>query len=151
MNREQLRNFRKNLKKSSLPEQVQEDIIERLLIQSSNPVSCYEGEKVRLDYARITSYKDWDRLRPEYKEFVEKHKNDIFTVEFDPVKKETKAENLETMVQLKEDPTVPKFLFWAGDLIPINGLDKNNKKSKKSELEEFTHKLDERIEELKNR
>ena len=86
--------------------------------RTQNPVTTWEGEKVKLDYNRISTYPDWPEMRNEYKEWVTAHKDDVFTVEFDPVKKEAKSPKVNKVVQLVEDTTSPKWLFFAGDLIP---------------------------------
>ena len=67
---------------------------------------------------RIISNKDWPKLNPNYRNFVESNKNSIFTVEFDPIKKEKDSFDKDTLVQFVEDTTDPKWLFFVWDLIP---------------------------------
>mgnify|MGYP000349257298 CR=1 FL=1 len=47
------------------------------------------------------------------------HKDEIFTVEYDKTKKEKKANDMKTMVCLKEDTTDPKWLFHASCLTEV--------------------------------
>jgi len=73
-----------------------------------------DGTKVKLRYEQIIGRKDYDGLNQKYKDFVESHKESTMTVEFDEAVNKKYA-----LVALKEDETVPKFLFWEGDLLPI--------------------------------
>lgn len=109
-------------------------------------VSCFEGEKVKINYERIKNSKDWEKLRKEYKDFVESHKDDVFTVEFDPVKKALKAKTVDLLVQLKEDTTNPKWLFQARDLIPLPG-----QKRPKDKQEEYKEYIDNFVTDLENK
>lgn len=68
-----------------------------------NPITAWEGEKVTLDYNRIISYPDWKRMREDYRNWVTEHKNDVFTVEFDPLKKERQTVDYNSFVQFVED------------------------------------------------
>lgn len=70
-----------------------------------------EGSKVKLNYNKITNRKDYNNLVPEYKEFIEKNKDRIFTVEYDKDRK-----NMPIWVCLAEDDTPVKWLFYVGDL-----------------------------------
>lgn len=151
MNREERRKFDKKLQKAGFSSEQRNNINVRLKTQdlklTENPTTCWEGEKVKLDYNRITSYPDYSQLRPEYREFIEANKNKVFTVEFDPFKKERAIQNVDSMVQLEEDTTKPKWLFWAGDLIPIKGQRKPHVKTKEEIYMEGITKL---IEEVRN-
>lgn len=114
-------------------------------------VRCFEGEKVKINYEQIKSSKDWDKLSLRYKEFVETHKDEIFTVEFDPVKKELNAKTKDLLVQLEEDETRPKWLFQARDLIPLPGQTKPKDKQEeyKEYVENFVAELENKIKEDK--
>lgn len=140
MEKDKIKLIKKALRKTNLPLESQEAIINKLIYHSDNPTTCYEGQKVMLDYERITSYQDWPRMRDEYKDFIISHKDDIFTVEFDEQKKLNGDSNYDSMVQLKEDTTKPKFLFWAGDLIPVT-----QKEKEKTELEKYMETVDAQI------
>lgn len=96
-------------------------MIERLSSKTRNPITCWEGEKVTLDFERLSHYKDYEKLRQEYKEFIEMNRSKVFTVEFDPYRKAHDTKDKASLVQLVEDESDPKWLFWAGDLIPLPG------------------------------
>ena len=63
-------------------------MIDRLSTKTRNPISCWEGEKVKLDFERLANYKDYEKLSDRYKEFIENNRSAVFTVEFDPYRKE---------------------------------------------------------------
>ena len=67
-----------------------------------------DGDKVCLRYNRITKSPDFTRKNPRYQEFVESHKNDIFTVKH--------VEGKVTFVELEEDTTDPKWWWHEMDL-----------------------------------
>ena len=72
MNREQRRQTVKNFQKKGLKRESAETIVERMdFTEHHFSRDVWEGEKVKLNYNRITHYKDWKILRQEYKDFVE--------------------------------------------------------------------------------
>lgn len=141
MNREERRAAVKKLTKKGLTKESAETFVKRMSAITTNPVTVWEGEKVTLDYNRIITYPDWKQLREEYRNWVTEHKNDVFTVEFDASKKENQADDYNSFVQLVEDETKPKWLFWAGDLIPVEGQTKPDTKTEKL-TKEFNEKVD---------
>ena len=125
-NRQQRRELARKLRKKGLPREVAEAYAERLSSETINNRYCWEGEKVKLDLLQLTSYKEWKSEdlgpnRKKYQEWVLAHANDEFTVEYDPIRKANNAKDIHSIVQLKEDETEPKWLFWAGDLIQLPG------------------------------
>jgi len=114
MNREQRRSKIKELQKKGLSNNEAKEVLERYLHPT---ISLYEGTKVKINYEEMTSHPDWPKLNPRLRDFVESHKDDIYTVEYDPVKKNNNAPDKRSMVCLKEDETNPKWLFFASDLI----------------------------------
>lgn len=74
-----------------------------------------EGTKVKINYNNISSQPDYSNKNPKYIDFVEKHKDDIFTVEYDPKRKQDSY-----LVCLKEDNNPIKWLWLVTDLIKIN-------------------------------
>ena len=111
MNREQKRQFKKHLSKIS----TKKEIKQRPTFVDRTDLSIPEGSKVQLNIERITTRKDYSRMRDSYKEFVEKHKDTIFTVEYDP-----KHTYEPLWVCLAEDPTPIKWLFYIGDLFVVH-------------------------------
>lgn len=121
MNREQRRQTVKNLQKKGLKRESAETFVERMdFTEHSFNRDVWEGEKVKLNYDRITHYKDWKILRQEYKDFVEANKDTVFTVEFDDIRKKEaeKSKGISSLCQFVEDTTPVKWLFYAIDLIP---------------------------------
>jgi hypothetical protein len=110
MNRKQRRKLSKYMKKKDS----YFDILKHLDDIDNNKVLYEEGESVKLNYESITSQPDYQNMNPKYIEFVETHKNDAFTVEYDLRHKENP-----TLVCLKEDQSDPKWLWWVEFLIKI--------------------------------
>ena len=65
--------------------------------------SIQEGTKVKLNVKAIQSDRNYPRMTEQYKAFVEKHKDTIFTVEYDE-----KFGKNPKIVMLKEDTSDPK-------------------------------------------
>lgn len=146
MNRADRRAAVKKLTKGGLTRESAQTFVKRMTDRTSNPVTAWEGEKVKLDYERMISYPDWKQLREDYRNWVTEHKDDVFTVEFDPVKKAGKVGNVNKVVQLVEDTTSPKWLFFAGDLIP-----EPNQVKPKTDLENYMDTVDDVINSLKDK
>lgn len=70
---------------------------------------------MQLDIDRIKQHPGWDDRRPEYREFCESNVGCTFTVEYDNAR-----ESSHWLVCLAEDQTVPKWLFWSGDLKKVD-------------------------------
>lgn len=146
MNRAERRATVKKLTKNGVTRASAETFVKRMNDRTQNPVTTWEGEKVKLDYNRISTYPDWPEMRKEYREWVTVHKDDVFTVEFDPVKKKAKSQNVNKVVQFVEDTTSPKWLFFAGDLIP-----EPNQVKPKTDLENYMSTIDDVINSLKDK
>ena len=120
MNRQEKRDLVKNLRKRGATKEQAISFMERITSNTNNPRYAFEGEKVKLDVARLMSYKEWDfSFSENYKKWVLAHKDDVFTVEYDEYRKQKNTKDLNSIVQLAEDETQPKWLFWSGDLIRI--------------------------------
>ena len=72
-----------------------------------------QGSKVKLNIKQIKSHPDHKKKTKAYRDWIDSHAEDIFTVEYD------KNNNPLVLVCLKEDTTSPKWLFWTGDLIEV--------------------------------
>jgi len=146
LNREQKREMIRRLRKQGLTKASAETCIIRMENKTENLPFSFEGEKVKIDFARIVSYPDWNELKENYRNWITEHKDEVFTVQFDPKRKEKNTNDVNTIVQLEEDTTEPKWLFWAGDLIPEK--DQPNK-DKKDEIVDNAHaELDAKIAEI---
>lgn len=116
MNRKQRREMEKELRKNGVSKQVAKDVV---AVRDGKEME--EGTKVKLNYKRIITHPDWKKkLRKEYKDWIETHKDDIFTVEWDEMRKSNNTVDKKIRVCLAEDTTVPKWLFLTTDLIPVS-------------------------------
>lgn len=109
MNRSQRRNFVKSAQKKGVDKSIAELYL-RVKQHGSVPQELQEGDRVRLNVENIKKHPDYGRLSQAYRDFVELHEDDVFTVVYDERRKEKPTE-----VCLEEDPT--GWLFWTGDLI----------------------------------
>lgn len=78
-----------------------------------------EGTKVKLNWELIKRHPDWKIQRKDYKEWVEAHKDEVFTVEWDENRKRNNTSDKKFLVCLKEDETDPKWLFYSSTLTPL--------------------------------
>lgn len=119
MNRPRRRELVKSLIKRGATKDTAEAFVARICSNSMNPRTAWEGEKVKLDVPRIASYKEWQKgFASKYRDWIIANRGRVFTVEYDPVRVRNNSKDKFSIVQLKEDETTPKWLFWAGDLIP---------------------------------
>lgn len=122
MNRAERRNTVKNLQKKGMKRDSARDFVDRVdyAEHSFAQEEHWEGEKVKLNYDRITSYRDYPKMHQAYKDFVEENKDKVLTVEFDEIRKKEAEKNKgkSSLVQFAEDTNEPKFLFFGVDLIP---------------------------------
>lgn len=70
-----------------------------------------EGDKVKLNVKNIKNHPDYLRVVDKYKDWIDAHCNEVFTIEFDK-----KYQNNSSLLCFREDTTIPKWLFWEGDL-----------------------------------
>lgn len=113
MNRQQKRNFQKNLNKTVKKNPMLSQLAS---LSDKAPVnreglSIPEGTKVQFRIEKMKSHPDWNKLDTKYKEFVEQHVDTVFTVVYD---EQYPVEPL--WVCLAEDPNPIKWLFYIGDL-----------------------------------
>lgn len=90
----------------------QGDFLDRIYLDIQSEI--HEGDKVKLRYEQITLRKDYPGLSKKYREFVESNKDTVFTAKIDE-----KIHGKYPLMELEEDETQPKFLFWTGDLEKI--------------------------------
>ena len=126
MNRAEKRNLAKRIKKMNknlnlgLNKAQLEQYIKFKEMQTESIV-LFEGDKVKIDYLGITSRVDYERRRPEYRDFIENNKDSVFTVKYDE-----KYRHNPWLVSLEEDTTEPRWLFTTSDLILIEKEKENN-------------------------
>ena len=126
MNRTERRNLAKKIKKVNKTlhlglnkTQLKEYI--KFKEEQMSSIVLFEGDKVKIDYESIISRVDYDKRRPEYRNFIEENKNAIFTVKYDE-----KYRNNPWLVSLEEDTTEPRWLFTTSDLILYKNEEKEN-------------------------
>lgn len=109
MNRQQRRAFVKKAQSKGISKNAAEAYIaikEAGLDKVSLPRQFQEDDKVKLDVEKIKGRKDYRKMNPKYKEFVESNADTVFTVHLER----------ETLISLKEQP---EWLFWSGSLIKV--------------------------------
>jgi hypothetical protein len=110
MNREQRRAAVKDLKSKGLSESVAKLwVAAGEKYRMGEPIS--EGTKVRLNLKSIMSDVNYERKTSRWKQFIQDHKDDEFSVEYIP-----ELTDHPTVVCLKEDPSEVKWTWWVGDL-----------------------------------
>ena len=62
---------------------------------------------------------DWKNQEEEFKQWVVENKDKIFTVEYEPVRKETNSYDRGLNVNFVEDTHEPKWLLHTDTLIPV--------------------------------
>lgn len=109
MNRQQKRAFVKKAQSKGISKNAAEAYLaikEAGLDKLSLPKQFQEGDKVKLDVEKIKGRKDYGKMNPKYKEFVESNADRVFTAHLER----------ETLISLKEQP---EWLFWSGSLIKV--------------------------------
>lgn len=109
MNRKARRDFVKKARKKGISKNTAEAYIaikEAGLDKLSLPKQFNEGDRVKLDVEKITSRKDYERLNPKYREFVESNRDTVFTAHLER----------DTLISFVEQP---EWLFWSGILIKV--------------------------------
>lgn len=111
MNRQQKRAFIKKAQGKGISKNVAEAYLaikEAGLDNVSLPKQFQEGDKVKLDVEKIKRRKDYEKMNPRYREFVESNADTVFTVHLER----------ETLISLVEQP---EWLFWSGSLVKVEG------------------------------
>lgn len=110
MNRKQKREFVKKAHSKGISKNTAEAYLaikEAGLDKLTLPKQFQEDDRVKLDVEKIKERKDYEKMNPRYKEFVESNADTVFTVHLER----------ETLISLKERP---EWLFWSGSLIKVN-------------------------------
>jgi hypothetical protein len=116
MNREVRRKYINTLKKQGFSKSEIDSVLAmKQLTENDNQEYLSEGQKVKLNLESIMNHPDYkknlDSNKLNYHNFVESHKDTIFTVEYDP-----KYMTNPYLVCLKEDDNNPRWLFHKLDL-----------------------------------
>ena len=121
MGRAEKRKLAKKLKhlQNTKPWEVQAIIKEeydRMLVENrtKNKDILMPGDKVQLDLEKIMQDPDWEKMKPEYKEYAMSHANNVFTLS-----KQAKQVGPYGLVCFEEDETDPKWLWFLGHVKKI--------------------------------
>ena len=93
--------------KTMIQDQYGRDVIDNRM----NKEVFAPDNKVMLDLEKLSKDPDWDKFRPEYKEFVKANADKVFTLTDKASQKGPFA-----LVSFVEDETDPKNLFFVGHL-----------------------------------
>lgn len=122
MNREQRRHMAKTMQNITDASPEAAILMMRAMmdeqIQSNKKPKFVPGDRVKLNYSKIISDKDYVRLVPSRKKFIEENKDAIFTVEYDP-----RHTNNPQVVCLSEDANDPKWLWFVKQLSKVKDED----------------------------
>ena len=116
MNRAQRRAEVRNLQRNGMKRNEARAMVEKY---RESDIPLEEGTAVKLNYEMMKRHPDWKIQRDDFKEWVEAHKDDVFTVEYDAKRKERNSSDMKYNVCLAEDTTEPKWLFYTSTLIPM--------------------------------
>lgn len=116
MNRKEKRDSLKFLKKkmteSGISKKEKNQFLSDMLTKY-NKDKYQEGAKVRLNYQKISERFNIDS-NPKFVQWVENHKDEIFTVEY-----EKKYQKNKTLCVFKEDDSEVRWLWFYQDLILV--------------------------------
>lgn len=115
MNRKERRAQVKYLQKNA---KISREAAKELVERRYSHQELEEGTKVKLNWELIKRHPDWAIQREDYREWVEAHKDEVFTVEWDENRKQNNTSDKKILVCLAEDTTDPKWLFYTSTLIP---------------------------------
>ena len=108
MNREQRRALTKRAQKDGMSKELAKTYAEIAsgTGEHTKPQDFEEGDNIRLNIEAIKARKNYERMSPMYKEFVEAAGDTVFTAHVERA----------NMISLAEEP---KWLFWSGDLVKV--------------------------------
>lgn len=111
MNRAQRRNFVKNQRKKGISKNDATrfaKIISNGVGTYSEPNEIAEDDKVMINIDSVKVRKNFDLMSEKYKDFVNSAEGKVFTAHVERT----------NSISLKEEP---KWLFWSGDLLKVEG------------------------------
>lgn len=109
MNREQKRALAKRAQKNGMKRELAKTFAEIAsgTGEHTKPQAFEEGDRVRINVDAVKARKNYERMSPMYKEFVDAAGDTVFTAHVERA----------NMISLAEEP---KWLFWSGDLIKVD-------------------------------
>ena len=73
------------------------------------------GDKVMFDLKKIAADPDYEKFKPEYRDYIINHAGDVFTL-----KKEAKQQGPWSLVSFCEDKTDPPWTWFVGHLKKVS-------------------------------
>ena len=114
MNREQKRNLKRAIKRGKINIDKTQKAFSDILQEKASAFGINKGDKVKLDYEKLTNDPNFPRMNEEWKRWIEDHKNTELTVDFD----ENHTKNKLFCVFVEDESDI-KWLFYVGDLIKL--------------------------------
>lgn len=148
MNRQQRREQVKKLQREGVKRTAAKNLVEKYYA-----LELEEGTRVKINYEFCIRHPEWANQDEDFKAWVEEHKDEIFTVEYDNERVPQNSVGYKVNVCLKEDTTEPKWLFHAATLTPIPTctVDLEDGESFKIDLDGINDANDPRIQEMVNK
>ena len=87
--------------------------MEQLLDAMSKEVIFRDGDRVRINAAKITARRDFENKTNKYREWVYANSDKTVTVH----RVNTELEH--SLIEFVEDRSAPKWLWWDGDLVRV--------------------------------
>ena len=115
MNREQRRILEKATRSGKLKQNSKILEFKDRLDKTAQMFDIQDGDFVKLNYEKIISDVNYENMNPDWKSFVEKHKNDILKVKMD------KKMSLFCELVSENEENNDVWLFYLGDLIKESG------------------------------
>ena len=115
--------------------------------------SLKEGQKVKLNYELMVRHPRWKEQEEDFRQWVEDNRDKIFTVEYEPTRKQTNAYDKMWNVNFVEDTHNPKWLLHTDTLIlvPTATIKLNDGTQTTVELDGITDVNDPKIQEKINK
>lgn len=110
MNRKQRRKYEQQLRRKGV---TQEDIAMFFKLLAAENRDLRDGDKVLINIERIQSHPNYGKMNPNYKQFLEDHKETVFTIP------SVKKGFSKCFIELEEDTDDPKWLWCSDDLILV--------------------------------
>ena len=76
------------------------------------------GDKVMFNLKKIAADPEYEKFKPEYRDYIINHAGDVFTL-----RQEAKQEGAFGLVSFIEDETEPRWMHYLGHLKKVKGCD----------------------------
>ena len=76
------------------------------------------GDKVMFNLKKIAADPEYEKFKPEYRDYIINHAGDVFTL-----RQEAKQDGAFGLVSFVEDETEPRWMHYLGHLKKVKGCD----------------------------